>query len=313
MNDLLAMAGKYTSQAILELSENETLRPIAAFLNDDGTDNMERITIENDKQAYELERKITQFSKEQRGSVLIQQGIAAVKLGDTTAIIIDIHFNGQRSKKINVIAPYRTANQDKGFATYPLAVKKATGFDSKDHESIEEAIYEGLESNKTGFDVFVDNYIYKESSLDPVGYEGTGLTSEEFDSVSRVPLIILYTMLEANNKPDEKERKKVSEIIVREYTEKNGLLMERIFEKLLDVYIDYVHSYEDDYTVELASAAKIIDDKLSTIEAKMFKKYLLGIAEEVAQASGGFLGFGNKVSAKEKATLDTISLALDMS
>lgn len=32
MNDILAMAGKYTSQAILELSNNESLLPIAPVM-----------------------------------------------------------------------------------------------------------------------------------------------------------------------------------------------------------------------------------------------------------------------------------------
>lgn len=190
-------------------------------------------------------------------------------------------------------------------------MKKPNSNNSNDHENIEELLHEGFELNKAGFDIILDSHIYKESALCPIGHEGTGLSSEEFDQVCRAPLIILYTMIESDKKSDKKEQQKVADIILRECT--NGaLLMGRVSENLLDVYIDYTHSYEANYVTELAAITNIVDEKISVEDALIYKKYLLAIAEEVAQASGGFFGFGNKVSAKEKEALDAIALALGM-
>lgn len=47
-------------------------------------------------------------------------------------------------------------------------------------------------------------------------------------------------------------------------------------------------------------------------EAQAFKQALLGLGKAVASASGGFLGFGSKISKEEKATLERIAAGLGL-
>jgi len=52
-------------------------------------------------------------------------------------------------------------------------------------------------------------------------------------------------------------------------------------------------------------------EKLSPEEVRLLKDDLLGQARSIAQASGGFLGFGNKVSAEEEAMLKKLARAFE--
>jgi hypothetical protein len=56
---------------------------------------------------------------------------------------------------------------------------------------------------------------------------------------------------------------------------------------------------------------KGLREKLSAEQAATLKKNLLGHAKEVAQATGGFLGMGNKVSNAEQDILNKLASAFD--
>ncbi|BCS97046.1 hypothetical protein DSLASN_26780 [Desulfoluna limicola] len=62
----------------------------------------------------------------------------------------------------------------------------------------------------------------------------------------------------------------------------------------------------------LESIVTDIDDKLPRTDALLFKVALFNIGQEVAEASGGFFGFGKKISKKEKAALTTVALMLNV-
>ena len=55
-----------------------------------------------------------------------------------------------------------------------------------------------------------------------------------------------------------------------------------------------------------------IDSVLPRSDALLFKVALFNIGQEVAEASGGFFGFGKKISKTEKAALTTVALMLNV-
>jgi len=62
----------------------------------------------------------------------------------------------------------------------------------------------------------------------------------------------------------------------------------------------------------LERAAEILDGKTAHREAEHFKKAMLLIAKKVAEASGGFLGFGRKVSKEEQLAMPAVARALGL-
>lgn len=55
-----------------------------------------------------------------------------------------------------------------------------------------------------------------------------------------------------------------------------------------------------------------IDNVLPRADALLFKVALFNIGQEVAEASGGFFGFGKRISKKEKVALTTVALMLNV-
>ena len=54
-------------------------------------------------------------------------------------------------------------------------------------------------------------------------------------------------------------------------------------------------------------ATDLLDDKLDGLDSLRFKRSLFKLGQRVAQASGGMLGMGGKVSAVEQAALGSLS------
>ena len=64
---------------------------------------------------------------------------------------------------------------------------------------------------------------------------------------------------------------------------------------------------------ELMALARVIDARLPTDTALQFKTALLKLGHAIAQASGGFLGFGKKIDKQEAAMLALIVAAFSQS
>ena len=62
----------------------------------------------------------------------------------------------------------------------------------------------------------------------------------------------------------------------------------------------------------LTEVGELLSRKLSPGETVAFKEALLDLGQRIAEASGGFLGFGNKVSKKERRSLARIANVLGL-
>ena len=69
----------------------------------------------------------------------------------------------------------------------------------------------------------------------------------------------------------------------------------------------------DDLLGDIRKVAAVVDSKAAADEALGFKTFLLDLSETVANASGeGFLGFGEKVSDKEREYLQKLRATLTL-
>jgi hypothetical protein len=125
------------------------------------------------------------------------------------------------------------------------------------------------------------------------------LCSETVAALSLVPLIFVGW---ADNKLDDKERAAIIQAAERTGLAKGhpghdvleSWLTKKPGEKLLTAWKNYVAA---------------LTENLSEEDDKQLKEELLGRAREVAEASGGILGFGNKISKVEQAVLDELAQA----
>ena len=124
---------------------------------------------------------------------------------------------------------------------------------------------------------------------------------ETLAALSLVPLIAVAW---ADGKIDDKERTAVLEAAEQKGIEAEqpghqwlkDWLRQKPDARLKEVWKDYV-----------AALTQSLDDP----SKKALKEDLLGRARAVAEAAGGLLGFGNKVSTSEQAVLDELEHALD--
>jgi hypothetical protein len=120
-------------------------------------------------------------------------------------------------------------------------------------------------------------------------------------SLAMVPLIAVAW---ADGKIDEEEKAAVLEAAGESFVSKDSpdfSLLQQWMErkpssKLFDAWKHYI---------------KGLCEKLSTHQRAALKKDLIGHARQVAEATGGFLGLGNKVSKPEKEMLEKLESAFD--
>lgn len=92
---------------------------------------------------------------------------------------------------------------------------------------------------------------------------------------------------------------------------------EPLLRKVATSVSDSYETVKDDYHADarnidqgLRDALKILRKKASPATVDRFRSELLTLAKDVANASGGIFGFGNKTSVEEQAALEKLRSAL---
>lgn len=117
-----------------------------------------------------------------------------------------------------------------------------------------------------------------------------GITAETLAAMSLVPLVAVAW---ADGELDDSERAAILKAFHAKASDANGDLLEVWLTKRPDAsLLEAWKLYMDSLLTELNADAR-----------KALQSQLMGGAREVAEAAGGFLGLGNKVSASEAAVL----------
>jgi hypothetical protein len=122
--------------------------------------------------------------------------------------------------------------------------------------------------------------------------------------VASLALVPLIEIAWADGKVDEKEKAAVLEAAAGSFVSKDSpdfILLQRWMEhkpdsKLLDAWEHYI---------------KGLCEQLTPHQRNALKKDLIGHARQVAEATGGILGFGNKISGPEQKMLNELESAFD--
>lgn len=309
MKNVLRMAGNLTSHALWGVSEADGLTTIVGYLRKDGSSKMVRLALDADEAIREGQNRINNLGAEDTGASLISDGYVTLDSGKTDTLVVDIRFSDDANKNIQYLIPYRCASDEKGFGIYSL---KVTKFDGISREYVNEFTHEfidGIESHEQG------GRVWKDFKIDARPQVKATAKQEKEDVVSVVlfaPFIVFLLVSGIDGRIDEKEFESFYKMIMRPEKYGSGILTQiskstghkvtHILDQLLEKKSEMPHF--------LLAISKYVDENIPKDDGDAFKKALYAIGEDVAKSSGGFLGFGSKISNEEKNALEAIKSIL---
>ncbi|MEZ2228943.1 hypothetical protein [Microcoleus sp.] len=137
-------------------------------------------------------------------------------------------------------------------------------------------------------------------------------TSEEWQSLQYSPLWVFSAVAGADGEIDDQE----THALVKEVEEAPLYKIPLVRDVFASVSIDFNNIMKQygadsrDVSEGLGDVADILAKKVSTEESKSFKGALIFLGVNIANASGGFLGFGDHMSDEEKAAIGLIAAVL---
>jgi tellurite resistance protein len=139
-------------------------------------------------------------------------------------------------------------------------------------------------------------------------------TADEWKSLLNSPFIIFLAVAVSDGKLDKKEADRFMQILRDAGKYKCPVLNKVLIDALphFSNFINDLISGKINPLKELTSVSEITENKLPVADANRFKLSLLAIAKEIAESSGGFLGFGSKISKEEMQVINGIATTLKL-
>jgi hypothetical protein len=133
------------------------------------------------------------------------------------------------------------------------------------------------------------------------------------ERLARAPLLVFMLVADADGKVDRKERAALERLCSNPDQFSSPLFGAAVRHLVRDAdhHFEALQRLELEPLDELAAVAAELETAYPD-EARAFKRCLLQWGKAVAEASGGFLGFGRKVRAQEAVTLADIALSLGL-
>ena len=137
-------------------------------------------------------------------------------------------------------------------------------------------------------------------------------TQLEWIDVVRLPVVVFFAVALADGRADAGELKEFQSYLVR--TTHVDPLLKQLCGELAEQGSEALQlsDRERDFKVYLPEVAQLLEDRLSPQERRTFLAGLLCLGHHVADATGGFWGLGNRVSALESARLEEVSSLLKL-
>lgn len=137
-------------------------------------------------------------------------------------------------------------------------------------------------------------------------------TSEEWQILQYSPLWVFSAVAGADGEIDAQEVHALVKEVEEAPLYKTPLVRE-VFSSVSVDFNNIMKKYSADsrdVSEGLGDVADLLARKIPAEESKSFKNALIFLGINIAQSSGGFLGFGDKVSPEEKSALSLIAAIL---
>lgn len=138
---------------------------------------------------------------------------------------------------------------------------------------------------------------------------------EEQLLVASAPLLVFALVAGADGKVDSKEFKSFQQQLIVGTFLSESRLFSAATQTLIKNFPDMlqaIHSSNVQPLEMLAFANASLDQLAEPSEVLAFRRALLDMGRQIAESSGGFLGFGSKVSKQERAALESIARTLGL-
>jgi len=142
-----------------------------------------------------------------------------------------------------------------------------------------------------------------------------GLSPYEWRTLQFSVLWTFEAVAASDDKIDKTERRTLAEAVARPrpkacpFVQKIWSSLHQDFDKLQEDYL----ADERELRQGLTQTMTLLKQRATPSDGKEFRASLLRLGREIAACSGGFLGFGEMVSDKEKATLRKLEAILELS
>ncbi len=141
-------------------------------------------------------------------------------------------------------------------------------------------------------------------------------TEREWQTLEYAVLWVFEAVADRDGKIDGREVAVLTDALHDESYKSTGSLVGEVWSGVRANYDTLRRTYHDDprdIPTGLGEVTVLLRTKVSAVDAEDFRRALLQFGVDVARASGGFLGFGEKVSQDEREALDKIGVILGAS
>jgi tellurite resistance protein len=148
------------------------------------------------------------------------------------------------------------------------------------------------------------------AAVTPNGGEGE-ISDAEAEALARAPLLAFVLVAAADGKVDKKEVAAFEKVIGNVMITATPLLRYAMTVLLPNLEAHLAEVCQRNPVEDLRAVAAILDAEFPD-EAEAFKHGVVAIAVQIAESSGGFLGFGSKISKDEGMAIAGIAIALGL-
>ena len=313
MEEIYKMAGRVAAHAVLSVSGGELLIPIYGYLDEDGKTRMTRIAAESGDEAMQVGQQLySDNPSNAAGAAWVVDGFITLKeVGKVDALLFKICSYANPQREMQLAVPYRHANSNDGFAVFKPKVIGLSHLAPDELQPLIKAFFEGRDEHTEAA------ALWREKQQDEVtsttGY--AGFSGDEWEHLRDAPLAIFCIVAGADGKIDKKEADSFGKLF-KDSGKFTSLLMQRVMAELSPhtpqgqgILLNFLQRYTSDQFNRLhffAQLNSLLTTKSEEPVSNAFKSDLLAFGKTVAESSGGFFGFGSKVSKEEKTALAMI-------
>lgn len=312
---VMEMAGYFAADGVVGVSAGEMLMPFVAYQRGDGKRRLERLVMSSIEAVVTGEKKLSALDDQDDGAVLIKDGLITLATGKTDCLLIDVRFNDGGSRQLQIVIPYRNAGHAEGFAVHKPLVSSWQGVDDALKPVFIGAFQAGLKSHAEAMALWAKHYVETPGkSSDFHGQESSQFSHEEFELLRRAPFVVFLMVACSDGKLDQKEVAKFVELLAGSDKYDNPLITRVITNVITDIpaMLNALLSEQPDVSALLRDVRQIVDTRVGSEAGEAFAHVLLSMGHDIASASGGFFGFGSKISKDEKAALAHLAVCLGL-
>lgn len=141
------------------------------------------------------------------------------------------------------------------------------------------------------------------------------LTESDWQVMAEGPILAFLLVASADGKVDKKEIAefgKVLTVLAMQQTHPVVARMMSMAYHNLDGILQHLFSGQLNPAKKMQAFTTLVNQRFTDEEAQMIKSSLMFLAEKVASSSGGFLGFGPKISKDEKEAIGALAFLLGL-